>query len=70
MGGQHTEKREVVSIGYNKLTEATSDRPQLLAIIYGGVSNKSPKLRGREFFIGGVRRRNGRCSTGSAVVGG
>ena len=70
MGGQHTEKREVVSIGYNKLTYSTSDRPRFVAIINGGGGNKSPKSRRRGFFIGGVRRRNGRCSTGSAVVGG
>ena len=70
MGGQRTEKRGVVRIGYNKLTYSTSDRPRFVAIINGGGGNESPKSRGRGFFIGGVRRRNGRCGTRIDVVGG
>ena len=39
-------------------------------IIDGNVSNKYPKLGGREFFIGGGGRINNIYVSGSVVVGG
>ena len=35
----------------------------------GGNGNESPNLGGREAFVEGGGRRNGRCVSGSAVVG-
>ena len=40
----------------------------MVAIIDGGGGNESTKSRGREFFVGGAGRRDGRCVYGSVVV--
>ena len=70
MGGGRAEKWGLERRGWNKLTEVTSDRQLLAVIIESGSGDESPKSGGREVFAGGRGRRDDRCVSGSAVVGG
>ena len=56
MWGNNTDKLGMGRRGLNKLTEATSGRPRLAAIIDGGSGDKSPKSGGREIFVRGGKR--------------
>ena len=60
MGIRNTDKREVGQRDYNKLTEATSGSPRLVVVIGGGRYNKPQKSGGKEVFIEGGSRKNGR----------